>query len=194
MATLTQRLKAKQKADAERQEARLEKRRGYALAGRERERARRLAESGLDDLPLDIAVRLEELPAAKPEPAPAPVKPDTSPAELVATLEAIKERTFRLRALFAVSLAHDCAIEADRYLAIFQDLAIELKNKDPQALDQVVAGHEALLTSPPIQIRQTIPLDTQRLCELRWEVSQAPIRRIPKRQVENVPDGLSWML
>jgi hypothetical protein len=53
MATLMQRLKAKQKADAERQEARLEKRRGYAQAGRERERARRVAESGLDDLPLD---------------------------------------------------------------------------------------------------------------------------------------------
>jgi hypothetical protein len=118
---------------------------------------------------------MEELPAAQPELTPVPVRPDATSAELVVRLEAIKERIFRLRALFAVSLAHDCAIQAQH----------------PEAHAQIVAGHEALLLSPPIQIRQTIPLDTQRLCELRWEVSQAPIRRIPKRPAENIPDGLS---
>jgi hypothetical protein len=188
--TLMESLKKKQKADAARREARLEKRREYAKAACERELA---LQNGLTDLPPLVALAIEELPA-KSEPTPAPVKPDASPAELVARLEAIKERIFRLRALFAVSLSQDCAIEADRFLAIFQALSVELKNKDPQALDKIIVGHEAMLSSPPIQIRQSIPLDTQRLCELRWEVSRAPVQRVPKRPIENIPDGLSWML
>lgn len=188
-----QRLKAKEKADAERQEARLEKRRGYARAGRERERARRLAESGLDDLPLNIAVALEDLPAEPaPEPAPEP-KPDASSEELVARLESIKERIFRLRAVHAVSLSLDAATEANRYLILFQDLAQELRAKDPEALTALNLGYGATLNSPPVPVRQSIPLDTQKLIELRWEVSQSPTRRMPKRQVENVPDGLFFM-
>lgn len=192
MASLMERLKEKQKADADRREARLEKRRGYAQAGRERERARRLAESGLDDLPLDIAVRLEELPAA--DPPPVPVQPDASSAELVKRLEAIKDRIFRLRATFAVSLSQDAAMEGNRFVVLFQDLARQLQAKDADALAALTLGHESLLLSPPVPVRQTIPLETQRLCELRWEVSQSPMRHIPKRPVENVPDGLSWML
>lgn len=187
--TLLQRLIAKQKADAERREARLEKRREAARVARERAQ-----QSGLDDLPPEVAAALEELPAAQPEPAPVPVQHDPTPEELVGRLEAIKERLFRLHAVFAVSLSQDCAIEANRYLALFQDLAAELKKKDPQALDQIVAGHEAILNSPPIHMKQTIPLETQRWCEIRWEAQQSPIRRTPKRLPENVPDGLGWML
>ncbi|MGA7869799.1 MAG: hypothetical protein WCA22_02770 [Candidatus Binatus sp.] len=187
--TLLQRLIAKQKADAERREARLEQRREYARLARERAQ-----QSGLDDLPPEVAVALEELPTAQPEPAPVPVQHDPTPEELVSRLEAIKDRLFRLHAVFAVSLSHDCAMEANRYLEIFQELASELKKKDPQALERIVAGHEAMLNSPPIQMKQTIPLDTQRWCEIRWEASQSPIRHAPKRPADNVPDGLGWML
>jgi hypothetical protein len=186
-----QALLKKQKADREKAARRLELRRGYAQAGRERDRARRLAESGLDDLPDSIAAAIEELPAT-PEPQPEPVQPDASVEDLVARLVAIKERIFRLRALFAVSLSADCAIEADKYLAIFQGLAAELRSKDPQALDKIVVGHEAMLSSPPIHVRQAIPIETQRLVELRWEVMQSPARRAPKRPTTG--DGLDWLV
>jgi hypothetical protein len=193
MASLLQRLKAKEKADAERQEARLEKRRGYAQAGRERERARRLAESGLDDLPLDIAVRLEEFPAAEPTPEPAPEsKPEASSEELVARLEAIKDRIVRLRAVYAVSLSVDAATEANRYLILFQDLAQQLKAKDAEAYDNLVRGHESMLLSPPVPVRQSIPHDTQQLVELRWEAMRTPARREPKPPA--VSDGLDWLV
>ena len=192
---LLRKLLAKQKADQEeaerKREVLLEKRRGYAKAARDRELARN---NGLSDLPPLIALAINELPATEPAATPEPVQHDASSEELVARLTVIKERIFRLHAVFAVSLSHDAAMEANRFLVLFQDLAQQLKANDADALTALTRGHEAILNSPPIQIRQTIPLDTQRLCELRWEVSQAPIRRRPKRPVENVPDGLSWML
>lgn len=190
---LLRKLQAKQKADLEeaekKREARLEKRRQYAKAARDRELAQN---DGLSDLPLLIATAIEELPATEPEPV--PVQPDASSDELVARLTAIKERIFRLHAVFAVSLSHDAAMEANRFLVLFQDLAEQLKAKDADALAALTCGHESLLLSPPVMVKHTIPLDVQRSCEERWERSQAPIRRIPKRAVENVPDGLSWML
>jgi len=191
--TLMQRLIEKQKADAERREARLQKRRGYAKEGRER--ARRLAESGLEDLPLLVAASIEQMPVTpRSPPASEHPQPTASSEELVTRLKAIKERIFRLHSLYAVSLSIDCALEANRFLAIFQDIAAELRAKDPQALDTIVAGHEAILNSPPIPVKQTIPLETQRLCELRWELSQTPVQRPPTPTRPNVPDGLDWLV
>jgi hypothetical protein len=183
--TLMQRLIAKQKADKAKAEARLEKRRGYARAARERAQAAN--DTGLDDLPAEVAVAIEESSAA-PEPAPEPVKPYASVEELVKRLEAIRERIFRLHALFAVSLSQEAAIEANRYVALFQDLAAELRAKQPEALERIVAGHEAILTSPPVRVRQQIPIETQQWVELRWEAMQSPTRRPPKPPM--VPDGL----
>jgi hypothetical protein len=122
---LMQKLLAKQKADAARREARLEKRRAYAKAARERELA---LQNGLNDLPDSIALAIEELPAT-PEPEPPPVQPAASAEELVARLEAIKDRIFRLHAVFAVSLSQDAAMEANRYLILFQDLASNFRRR-----------------------------------------------------------------
>jgi hypothetical protein len=94
--------------------------------------------------------------------------------------------------MFAVSLSADCAIEANRYLKLFQDLASQLRAKDPSKLEDLVRGHESLLLAPALPIKQTIPLDTQRLCEMRWELSQATVRRAPKHPA--VSDGLDWLL
>ena len=63
MSGLFRQLIAKQKADKLKAQLRLEKRRGYARAGREREKARALAESGLQDLPIETQVAIEETPA-----------------------------------------------------------------------------------------------------------------------------------
>ena len=184
-------LRAKQKKEAEEAERRRAVR---STAQRLRRKiARDAAQAdGLDDLPLEVAIAMESNPA----PAPTPPAPTPTPADdvtsLVDRLTVIRERIWRLRATFAVTLSHDCAMEANRFLALFQDIAQKLREKDPNALELLTRGHESLLLSPPIQVRQTIPLDTQRLCELRWEVSQAPARRPPKRPT--VPDGLDWMV
>jgi hypothetical protein len=175
--SLMQRIRAKQKADAEKAALRLEKRRGYARAARDRAAQ---AASGWDDLPLEVAVAIEERLSAAPKPAPEPPKPDASVEQLVERLEAIKDRIFRLRAVSAVSLSQETAIEANRYVSLFQDLAAELKAKQPEALEKIVAGHEAMLTSPPVRVRQQIPIETQQLVELRWEVMRSPARRPPK--------------
>jgi hypothetical protein len=184
-------VKAKLADDERKRQARLEKRRGYDKAGRERRAlARALAEGGLQDLPALVAAAVEQAPApATPEP-PKPV--DATVPELVVRLEAIKDRIFRLRAVFAVSLSWDCVIEANKYLTIFQDLAAELKLKDEKAFDQIVSGHEATLLSPILPDRRTVPIEVQRAVELRWEVSQAPARRAPTPPA--VPDGLGWLV
>jgi hypothetical protein len=167
----------------------MEKRRGYTRA-RDRKRA---AESGLDDLPVAVAVAIEQslgAPAATPEP---PQPADATVEELVTRLEAIKDRIFRLRAVFAVTLSQDCAMEANRYLALFQTTATQLEEKDPDSLANITRGFESLLLSPPIQMKGTIPLETQRLVEQRWEISQSPRRR-PPMQADTIGDGLGWLL
>jgi hypothetical protein len=186
---LLQKLLAKQKVDREKAQARLAKRREYAKATRERELA---LQNGLTDLPPLIAVAIEEQQTTQPEPTPVPVRPDASSAELVTRLEAIKDRIFRLHAVFAVSLSHDAAMEANRYLILFQDLALQLQAKDADALAALTLGHESLLLSPPVSVRQSIPLQTQRFVELRWEAMQSPARREPKPPA--VPDGLDWLV
>jgi hypothetical protein len=185
MVSILQRLRAKQQADAEKREIRLAKQRGYGVAARAR--AKQQQQSGLDDLPLEVAAAIEQLkPPSKPEEA---KSADASVEELVSRLGAIREHIWRLQAVFAVSLSHDSAVKADRYLQLFHALAAELKIKDAAALDQLVAGHESLLLSPTVPVRQTIPIETQRFVELRWEASQAPIRRAPKRSADCVGDG-----
>ncbi|MGD1082494.1 MAG: hypothetical protein ABR881_29610 [Candidatus Sulfotelmatobacter sp.] len=184
--SLAELLRAKQKRDAE--EA--AKRRAARIA---RKVARVAPEpSGLYDLPLEIAVAMEESPAQPVKPA--PVQTDETVANLVSRLEAIRERIWRLQSMFAVTLSHDCALEANRYLQLFQELAQQLKDKDQSALGRLVRGHESSLLSPAIPMKQSIPLATQRLCEIRWEASQAPVQRAPKRPADSVPDGLGWML
>jgi hypothetical protein len=190
---LLRKLLAKQKADTEeaerKKEERLEKRRGYARAARDRELAR---QNGLSDLPPLVAVAIEEaLKTPAPEPASEP-KPHASSEELVSRLEAIKDRIFRLRAVYAVSLSVDAAMEANRYLVLFQELAQSLKAKDAEAYDNLVRGHESMLLSPPVPVRQSIPHDTQQLVELRWEAMRTPARRAPKPPA--VSDGLDWLV
>jgi hypothetical protein len=190
--TLLQRLRAKQKTDKLKAELRAEKRREYERAARERKRARRLAESGLEDLPDAVAVAVEaalEMQAPEEEP---PKAADATVEDLVARLAAIKERIFRLHAVYAVSLSLDAAMEANRYLALFQDLAQQLEAKDADSLSTITRGFESLLLSPPFPTRRTIPLDTQKLVELRWEAMQTPALREPKPP--DVPDGLDWMV
>jgi hypothetical protein len=85
-------------------------------------------------------------------------------------------------------------MEANRFIAPFQDLASELKEKKPEALDELVRGHEAILLSPPIPVKKTIPIATQQWAELVWESQLRPIRRPPKRDADAIPDGLGWML
>ena len=119
----------------------------------------------------------------------------TETAESLASrLAAIRERIWRLQALFAVSLSRDCAIEANQYLRLFQTLAQKLKEKDASAFDNLVRGHESLLISPAVPVKQTIRIETQKLCELRWEVNRTPARFETRRATADVPDGLGWMV
>lgn len=184
--SLLQQFRAKQKREAEEKARRRAKRIARKVA-REQSQA-----SGLDDLPLEIAVAMEENPAPEPasSAAPAPVS-DDSVENLVSRLNAIRERIWRLQSVFAVSLSQETAIEANRFLQLFQTLAEQLREKDPAALARLTDGHESLLLSPAMPVKPTIPLDTQHLCELRWQAMTQPTRRPPKRPA--VPDGLDWM-
>src|SRR5579871_4190378 len=152
-------------ADERARQRRLEMRRGYDKAGRERRtRAKAIADGGIQELPLETQVSMQILEAQSPATVPeAPKIPDATVEEMVERLIAIRERIFRLSALFAVSLSSDCAMEANRYLELFQDLAEQLEAKDANALATVTSGFESMLMSPPFPTRKTIPLDTQRL-------------------------------
>jgi len=186
------RLAAKQKADAARAAEQAAKRKATRIA-RKVARETSLA-NGLDDLPLAVALSIELNSTPPLNASPAPDQSDDSVPALVARLTAIREKIWRLQAMFAVSLSHDCLVEANRYLTLFQDLAEELKAKDAAALDAITHGHESLLLSPPIPIKQSIPLSTQRLVEMRWEAMTQPTHRPPNRDVAAIPDGLGWML
>jgi hypothetical protein len=183
---------AKIKADAARAAEQAEKRRAARIArkvAREQPHA-----TGLDDLPLGVAVAIELSPEQPVEPEPATIPAEDSVPSLVARLTAIREKIWRLQAMFAVSLSHDCAMDANRYLTLFQDIAQKLRDKDPAALEAITHGHESLLLSPPIAVKQSIPLATQNLVETRWLAMTQPTHRAPKRHVASVPDGLDWML
>jgi hypothetical protein len=149
---------------------------------------------GLNDLPLAVALAIEENPAQPVKPEPAPAQDDDSVPSLVSRLTAIREKIWHLQAVFAVSLSPDCLLDANKYLTLFQSIAEQLKAMDPTALEKLTRGHESLLLSPPIPLKQSIPLSTQRLVEMRWEALTQPTPRAPKRPVASVPDGLDWML
>jgi hypothetical protein len=85
-------------------------------------------------------------------------------------------------------------LDANKYLSLFQAIAEQLKLKDATALDELTRGHESLLLSPSIPLKQSVPISTQRLVEMRWEAMTQPTQRAPKRNVASVPDGLGWML
>jgi hypothetical protein len=193
MASLMQRLKAKEKANADRHEARLEKRRGYARAGRERERERRLAESGLDDLPLEIAVAIEEA-LEMPAPVAAKVAEVATVEDLVARLTLIRDRLFWLQATWATTLSPDVYQEAEMFRSLFQELHGQLKGQDPAAADSLVAGHEALLLSEPAAPRPRLSLATQRWFELAGEVRSTRVVRAAPKPDGYVSDGLQALL
>jgi len=189
--TIMQRLRAKQKADAARAAELAEKRRAARTAKKVARAAAK--DDGLNDLPLSVAVAIELNPAqpVKPEPS-APVLADDSVPGLVARLTAIREAIWQHQALFATTLSHDCLMQANQLLVLFQDLAEQLKAKDADKLADLVRDHEALLLSPPIPVKQSIPLSTQRLVEMRWEAMTQPTHRAPKPPA--VSDGLDWLL
>jgi hypothetical protein len=190
---LLRRLLAKQKADREEAErkrlVRLEKRRGYARAARERERAK---QNGLADLPVEVAVAIEQTPAM---PTPEPVKVELVPVEeLIARLTAIRERLFWLQAVWANTLSPHVYYEAESYRILFQDLSEPLRGQDPAALDRIVAGHEALLLSEPGAPKPIVPLAPQKLFELAAETQSSRSVRPATNPSGYVADGLQGFL
>jgi hypothetical protein len=194
---LLRKLLAKQKADTEeaerKQEERLEKRRGYARAARDRDRE--LArQNGLSDLPPLVAVAIEE---ALKTPAPVIAKPVEVAAtveELVARLTLIRERLFWLQAVFATTLSDDAFHEAEKYRKVFRELYEKLHDLDPAAGDRLVASHEALLLSEPAAPRPRLSLAVQQWFELAGEVqSRSAVRAAPKPD-GYVSDGLQAFL
>jgi len=161
-------------------------------------RSKKNKPSRLNDLPAEIVVAIEQAPKTPASEKPAPeetVAPDSVDG-LVERLTAIRERIWRLQAVFATTLSQECALEANSYLQLFQDLAGQLKAKDPSALDTLVRGHESLLQSPSIPVKPTISLELQRWMELRGELQNsgrvdAKTERAPPGYV---PDGLQSFL
>ena len=109
---------------------------------------------------------------------------------LVARLMAIRERLFWLAACWANSLSPDIAYEADRYRALFRDLADELRKKDRDALEQITSGHENLLFAEPSPAKPSIPLMVQQLYELGSEVQSQHTQPPNPKPAGYVPDGL----
>lgn len=146
-----------------------------------------LASSNPNNLPLEVAVVIENAPTVVAQPDDTP---QDSPESLVARLTEIRDRLFWLQAVWTNTLSPDVAREADRYRELFRELSEQLRKLDPDAVDQLIAGHEALLLAEPSPPKPTIPRDAQRwfelTCELRGQRRQAPM---PK-PVGYVPDGL----
>jgi hypothetical protein len=192
--TLMQRLAAKQKADAARAEQMAAKRYAARIARKVARVTERSTTDGLDALPLDVALAIEESAPQLPLAQPVPLQRDESSIDdLVQRLTLVREHIWRLQAMFAVSLSHDCAMDANRYLTLFQDIAQKLREKDPGALEEITRGHESLLLSPPIAVKQSVPLSTQNLVELRWLAMTKPTQRPSKRPADEIHDGLSCL-
>ncbi len=154
------------------------------------------ADDGLSDLPLAIAVAMEENPAPpkEPETAPAPTPADDSVPSLVARLTAIRERLFRLQAVWSTTLSYDIYQEADQYREVFRALGEQLKAKDPAEFDKLTCGHEALLLAEPSARRPSLPLAVQRWFELTGELQNMPVARVAPKPDGYVADGLqSWI-
>lgn len=147
----------------------------------------RLGLSNPNDLPLDVAVVIEENAAISPPQKKTDEKPDA--ANIVQRLLAIRERIFWLHAVWATSLAPHVAGEADRYRELFRELGEELRKIDPDALNRIVSGYESLLLAQPLR-KPSVPLAAQEWHEFLGEVRRE--RRQPPKQKPPgyVPDGL----
>ena len=83
-----------------------------------RRRKRRRGDPQAEAAPqAEIAVAIEE-----PKPAPASQPEPDSAEDLVQRLGAIKQRLFWLATVYATSLSHDVAYEADNYRRVFREL------------------------------------------------------------------------
>lgn len=144
--------------------------------------------SNPNDLPLNVAIVIEENAARSKTPAKCEDTPDSA-ANLEERLTAIRERLFWLQAVWTTTLSPDVAREADRYRELFRELADELRKQDPESVDRLVAGHEPLLLCDPSPPKPTVPIATQQLIELAFEV-RGQRRQSPKPQHDYLPDGL----
>jgi hypothetical protein len=186
MSLLTQ-LRAKQKRDAELAAERRAKRIAKKVA-------RTTTPSGLDDLPIEVAVALEDAASTPPpETATVDVAPNSS-EDLVARLTKVRERLFWLQAVWATSLSPDVYQEAEQYRRVFQALGEQLKKQDPDTFGRLVAGHEALLLAEPMPTKGTLPLATQRWFELVGELQSRPTPRPEPKPAGYVADGLQSLL
>jgi hypothetical protein len=155
----------------------------------------RVQQNGLDDLPIEVAVVIEENAVQTSAQMRQPATPgDTSVEDLVARLTAIRERLFWLQAVWATTLSHDVYQEADRYRQLFHDLGEQLKAKAPDELDRLISGHEALLLAEPISHKPTLSLATQRWFELAAEIRNQPAGRHSTQPDGYVADGLQSFL
>jgi hypothetical protein len=151
--------------------------------------------SGIHDLPVEVAVVVEEnLAQSLAELKAIPSESTATVAELVERLTAIRERIWRLRSVYAVTLSQDTAVEANQYVDLFQSLAAELRVRDADALEALTRGHESTLLSPPVTVRPTIPLATQMWCEMKWLAQRQPEE--PGRNIgpDTIHDGMGQFL
>jgi hypothetical protein len=194
MSTLFQRLRAKEKHDAEKRAVRAAKAR-ERKAGIMHSHVSRLAADGLLDLPIEVAVAIEE--NAEPSAEAVPLQHEESEftvEDLVCRLTAIRERLFWLQAVWATSLSPDIAMEGDRYRQLFHELGEQLKRQDAAAFDRIVSGHEALLLTEPTPVKRTLPLALQRWFELSGELRNRPASRPEPKPPGYLPDGLQSFL
>ena len=113
---------------------------------------------------------------------------ESSAQDLIVRLTAIRERLFRLQAVWATSLSPDVALEADRFRQLFHDLASQLQ--DRREVDALIAGHEALLLCDPSPPKPSVPLAAQRWFELIGEVRSGHSPTPQPKPAGYVPDGL----
>ena len=152
-------------------------------------------QGGLDDLPIEVAVVIEENAVQTSAQMRQPATPgDASVEDLVARLTAIRERLFWLQAVWATTLSHDVYQEADRYRQLFHDLGEQLKAKAPDELDRLISGHEALLLAEPISRKPTLSLANQRWFELAAEIRNPPAGSHSPQPDGYVADGLQSFL
>ena len=113
---------------------------------RERERlnyqAAKKKADGLADLPADVAVAIEAS-ESKSSAAPAHTPAEDSAEDLVKRLTAIRERLFWLTTVYATTLSHDVAYEADNYRRIFRELGHRLNAIDREAYERLVSSKQA---------------------------------------------------
>ncbi len=105
-------------------------------------------------------------------------------------LTQIRERLFWLQAVWSNTLSPDVAREADKYRELFHELAAHLNEHDPDAVDKLIRGHEALLLADPFPSKPTLPVAAQQWFELAGEVRNER-SQLPKPKPDGyVADGL----